>query len=457
MDLVDAKALLTGSKAGVSTLGLRKQEQFTKQDQGKIKKLVQEEQSSIKVIYPIELSFGFHPFTGDDDTFDAENRYISPISATTTVLALKEAMKENKELHAFYAKFAGKSAEDYILTPGVVTEMDEEIFGKFRRPVHYSALTQTFRFEAFGQFGRKYLCKIDSDANNNITSASIGYWMSLLERDFFFEERKAIVEQYAEGGPKFGLPEKDMTEDIKAAAKRMRVTQPRYTGVLTHLTYNLNYGEETFKETAVMIKKNSMDKYHTYSSGSSDDLSRVKAYLNTAVDVHFDFIEVNCNLASLDDVEENQKALAAYTKRSFQTNPRSPICEHIVGFADLYRTFRDDPDNFSEKAVFGTVPAFKFANDELLVENYKAEYMIRKRFGTKESLVAHEKLIKQLDTADASKALDHILSGATDKVVHDAIDKTNVVAIENDDIQVPGLDIAALASAQSGIVIGELK
>lgn len=459
MNISEVTALMTSSRGGVSQLGLRQQNKFLSQDSGFVRKFKMAQESAHKIIYHIGMEFPFAPFTGEEDTFNVDRNYLSPVSPTSTVLAIKEAMRKDPILHTFYAKKVGKTAEEYDITEDKVTEADKEVFHRYRKPMHYSALTQQCNFEAYGQYGRKHLCEVETNENGTVISASRGYYLALLERDLYMEDRKRVAEEYAVGGPKYGQSEKDMKADLKAAKLRIRITEPRLTGILTHLAFEIDFVANTFKDIAA-VQKSPLANNSYWTSGAKDELVRVKQYLGGVVDTNFDFIEVDVILKSLDDVSEAEKALEAFKRRDFQSNPRDPICKAFPKFPEIYRTFRDDPANFDERKIFNAIPAFNKPTEEALLEHYKSEFAVRMHLLTDRSAVTHQKLVSALSPEAESKALDAAMSGVKGNLQHSVIDKESMVGVETgiDDMDdTDNIDINSAVNEQGAISLSELK
>ena len=165
MELSAIQELMKEASAGVSDLGLRNIDGFLKQGGKKLKKDGLVPGSTGKRLYILSVRFPFNPFNPSDPTFNRNAKWESPVSPESTVLALKAEMRDNDELHRFYAEKGGMTAEEYDISKDEITEQDWQVFGSYRTLLHYSMRIVKSTLTGHGKFGRKFLskCKFDED------------------------------------------------------------------------------------------------------------------------------------------------------------------------------------------------------------------------------------------------------------------------------------------------------
>ena len=415
MDLTAVKELMKDATSGVSELGMRQIDNFLKQGGKRLKKDGLVPGSTGKRLYALAMRFPFNPMNPEDPRFNSKNKYESPMSPQTTVIALKNEMRNNATLHAFYAEKGGMTVEEYDVSKDEITEQDWKVFGSYRALLHYSMRIAKSTMSGHGKFGRKFLSKCRYDADGVMTEKDDAQLIHELEVAIANQRIKEIKDEY-QTGSKVGKPEKDMQEEIKAVWKKVKMSAPYFAGTIRVVVIPLNDDYEIEKPQDVL--KDGIAQYEFYSGGSKQAVEKLMGLLGKKSDRNFNYLEVDINYPKCPNVEKEQEPLESYQKRTENAiNPVNPVATTVAGFDAAYVEYRDNQDVFSEQVMLDSVFEYKAIDSATLLELYKADLEDKKEYIDEAAAKSYKDLISRVDSSISEELMDRMLNDELPQVV----------------------------------------
>ena len=431
MNVAGLRERIKEKDAGVSSMGMRKIDTMLKSRQQYLKKHKIVMGSTIRSLFPLELQLPFNPFDLDDTRFSSREMWKSPFSVTTTVLLMKEKMRINDALHELVASKAGMKKEDYDISlpeDGIdkLTDADYRVFAPFRRLLHYSMLCARATFTTYGKYPKKFLSRAEWDKDGNLTTKDLAYKIFELENDIFKEKKSAIEEDYAEGGSKFGKPEEDMKNEIKAARESKKMSYPYLIGTARYTCYEIDKASKKpyVPETKVALTAEdivtTMDDSQFYLGAQKDFLEELEGYMNESladmeIDKNYsrpiDYLEVDINYPVKKE-EGGMPAIAVSAKnKTVDWKPKFPIHTLSEGFLSKWIDLRDDEEKYSEKCMMDSVMEYKLVGNTELCEKYKKDLEGAKGLITEEMIKVHKELIGQVNSQLTGELVDQLIDG----------------------------------------------
>lgn len=408
MDLKAVKDLMKDATSGVSELGLRQIDNFLKQGGKRLKKDGLVPGSTGKRLYALAMRFPFNPMDPSDARFNSKNKYESPVSPETTVLAIKEEMRNNPELHKFYAEKGSMKAEEYDVSTNEITEQDWAVFGSYRTLLHYSMRIVKSKMSGHGKYGRKFLSRCRYDADGVMVEKDDAQLIHELEVAIANQKIKEIKDDYQKGS-KAGKPEKDMQDEIKAVWSKVKMSAPYYAGTIRVIVIPLNDDYEIEKPNEVL--KDGIDQYEFYSGGSKQTVEKLTGLIGKKADRNFNYLEVDINYPKCPNVEKEQEPLESYQKRTENSiNPVNPIAKTVSGFDAAYIEYRDNQDKFNEQVMLDSVFEYKAIDSATLLELYKADIEDKKEYIDEAAAKNYKDLINRIDSSISEELMDKMLN-----------------------------------------------
>lgn len=408
MDLKAVKDLMKDATSGVSELGLRQIDNFLQQGGKRLKKDGLVPGSTGKRLYALAMRFPFNPMNPEDPRFNIKSKYESPVSPTTTVLAIKEEMRANKELHKFYAEKGGMKVEDYDISTNEITEQDWTVFGSYRTLLHYSMRIVKSTMSGHGKYGRKFLSKCRYDADGVMVEKDDAQLIHELEVAIANQKIKEIKDEYQHGS-KVGKPEKDMQDEVKAVWKKVKMSAPYYAGTIRVIVIPLSDDYEIEKPGEVL--KDGIEQYEFYSGGSKQAVEKLTGLIGKKADKNFNYLEVDINYPKCPNVEKEQEPLESYQKRTENSiNPVNPIAKTVAGFDDAYIAYRDNQDKFNEKVMLDSVFEYRAIDSATLLELYKSDIEDKKEYIDEAAAKNYKDLISRIDSSISEELMDKMLN-----------------------------------------------
>lgn len=437
MDLTTIKEIMKDSN-GVSELGLRNIDGFMAQGGKRLKKDGLVPGSVGKRIYDLTIRFPFNPFDPEDKTYNRNNKWESPVSPESTVLALKDEMRKNPELHAFYADKAGMTAEEYDVTADELTTQDWKVFGGYRTLLHYSMRIVKSTLSAHGKYGRKFLSKCRYDSEGTMIEKDDAQLIHELEVVIANQRIKEIKEEY-KSGSKVNKPEKDMNDEIKAVWQSVKMSAPYYAGTIRVLVIPLTDEYEIEKQEDVL--KAGIGEYAFYAGGSKQRLEQLLGHLGKKHDRNFNYIEDDICYPKCPNVDKDQEPLESYQKRTENPiNPVNPIATTVSGFDKAYREYRDNSENYAEKIMLDSVFEYHAIDSSTLLGLYKADLVDRKEYIDEQAAQNYKELIAKVDSTLSDELLEKML----DDTLRQPLGSIEDLAVPTEDM--PGFGVEDIHS-----------
>lgn len=188
------KMAQVGSDGG-SALHMRSEDLQHKVKVKSIPRLKNALKKKSKLLLDAELAFPFSIETGkaEKDGFNEHNKFRPTFSATTSALAIKEKANTNAALKETLMKRAGVTEWD--TSNSEFTELDREIFGKYRVPRIFSLTVVHVNIPAMntGVFGKDYAVSVKRDEDGKVVGEMPSF---LLCNKFFRDKAYEEVEEY---------------------------------------------------------------------------------------------------------------------------------------------------------------------------------------------------------------------------------------------------------------------
>ena len=286
-------------------------------------------------LVPKQLQLPFNPLELEDPTFNTNNPYIVPTTPEKAIIALKQVMRENKELHSYIAKLGGLKEESYDVSEDVVTDVDFKIFNPFNSVLQQSLQTQKYEFADFGQYGTERLTLLEIDDEGQFSAKSEGmlsYQLLMLERDIVNEK----VAEYLLKKSKSSLS-KDEKEQITAIKRSSQVKWPKLSGVLMFL----EYVADTEKEELLPIDEpTNLESKLRYINCSGELLKKILKRKGKRADKSINYLELKVTYGDGKPTSDLTEELALYQSREFEKpDDEMMVSEIVADFDSLYNEY----------------------------------------------------------------------------------------------------------------------
>lgn len=270
-----------------------RQEEFFNSSNNQLKRHKADSGAKFGWIMPVMLNFPFNPLDPNDTTFNSRKKFLLKADALTGWLAIKQAMRENSELHNMYAKLLGISPEEYSLEPKIeylpdgteyeyVTSKDLQLINTFKIPAQLSAYTQKITTSATGQYGREFRSPLLLDDESQILDEkknTLAYQILDLELNIRAEKL---------GHFKLNNDTSSLTSDQKdnqeAIRKSMQMTFPRLSGVTIFQELEADKSNNKLKELSA--EESTFDKTLTYMNCGKDTLEKLHRLIGSKNDAN---------------------------------------------------------------------------------------------------------------------------------------------------------------------------
>lgn len=305
----------------------------------------QKKNGSFIWIIPFQLHLPFHPLDPKDPSYNSKKPFRVPVGVTEFIRTIKPAMRENEELHKFYAGLAGMKIDEYDISSDDPTELDRKVFNQFKMPIQLSADTQRYTMADCGQFGMERKTILTKDEEGNIINTdNIQYQLMDLENMIRVEK---VAEFYLNNDKsKLSSDQKDTLSTIKRSSQ---IGYPRTSGVLLFLEFPCDIKEEKLVE---ITNIDEIKDYYRYVNCNSTLLKKLMKRVGKRKDKNLDYLILNVTYGDgKSDTKSEELALA--DSREFD-------------YVDLYNF--DDPDDArNEDAVYDPRVAFKGKFDDIFL------------------------------------------------------------------------------------------
>lgn len=446
MDLTAIQELMKDETTGVSELGLRQIDSFMAQGGKRLKKDGLVPGSTGKRLYALAMRFPFNPMNPTDPRFNVKNRWESPVSPSSTVLALKAEMRKNAELHKFFAEKGGMTVDTYDITKDEITEQDWAVFGSYRTLLHYSMRIVKSTMSGHGKFGRKFLSRCRYDAEGVMTEKDDAQLIHELEVSIANQRIKEIKEEYTNGAKK-NKPDKDMKDEIKAVWSKVKMTAPYFAGTIRVIVIPLTDDYEIEKPNDVL--KEGISNYEFYSGGSKQAVEKLTGLIGKKADKNFNYLEVDINYPKCPNVEKDQEPLESYQKRTENAiNPVNPVASTIPNFDEEYVKYRDNTSVFSEQVMLDSVFEYKAIDSNTLLELYKADLEDKKEYIDEAAAKTYKGLIEKVSSTISEELLDKMMDNALKTEIPE-VDLETLAAPSEEDA---GMGVSVLPDEESVVI-----
>lgn len=364
---------------------------------GQVGQLTKHEMKPFKVsscIFFKELQIPFNPVDPTDADYNSRKKFIVKSAPSTFVKSMKEIMKDNAELHTYYAKLIGKTSDEYdISDPTVITEDDMAIFNKFTVPVHFSSDTQKIRTAEAGKFGMERLSPLEKDENGTVTNADqflLGRLL-MLEREI----RNEKVAEFYVGKDKNSLSSDDK-ERLRTIRSSTQITYPKKSGVVIFLEFEGKENKDSGEIELNSIDSNaSLDTYIRYYNCNTDELKKLAKKLGKKkIDKYLDYILLRVEYGDGNDPKMTQE-LALYNSREYSAvdldtseDPRT-LFKNVDDFESVLQSYIDEglSDKF-ERMIRRSIWKFRPLTDQELCELYVTRLAEIEPYVTEETLIS---------------------------------------------------------------------
>jgi hypothetical protein len=341
-------------------------------------------------------------------------------------------MRKNSDLHKFYAEKGDMAVEEYdIALPAdgvdVITKLDWKVFGSYRTVLHYSMPVQQFKFSSFGKFGRKFISEVTFNEDGEVVEKDLGFVLAEFigstareKQNRIAAEYKALNEYTGLAGKNYGKPDTDMKAEQKVVRDSKKVSFPYMLGALRYLilptdaeyTIDSDVLEKVKKEGAKALRD-----YDVWGNGSRNTLSKLLEVLGGKNDVNFDYLQIGISYPEVNDVDKDAELLTSLQRKDFQAKfvdteeSKERVASIIPNWNEIYRIYRDDDVNFSEKTIRDSVYDYRKADNQILLEAFKEDLGSYEDLITEEIAKTYGKLLAQADSGLHAAVLEKVMDG----------------------------------------------
>lgn len=287
MDFSQITKSIMASKAQNKKDNMYNQAAIVNRPSGKLEKHKQAKLAAFTWIIPKQYHLPFNPVDPTDITFNKENPYVVDAACTEFIKAIKQGMRENPELHQFYARAIGKTVEEYNISTDEVTSDDFAIFNPHWFPLRPSRSVQKYTLSAFGQFGTERVSLIELDDEGECLNPELLSWQLLqLEQDIVAE--KTAEYMLMKNKDKNSLSADDKTA-IKGFKDSRKISYPYDSGVMLMYEFEGNAEEECVVKPS---QNEDLEDHLRYINCGGDFMKKILKRRGKKADKHVDFLEV---------------------------------------------------------------------------------------------------------------------------------------------------------------------
>jgi len=313
-------------------------------------------------IVPMMLQFPFNPLDLMDQTYSQENPYSAPGDPENVIILLKQAMREDDDLHKAYASYIGKTPDEYDISEDILTENDLAIFRKFRAPAQLSRDTQKVRTDDAGQYGKEFLSRVvkNEDGIDDSSKAEISVRLLDLETEICNEK----MAEYLADKKRSSLTN-DEKEALTSLRRTKQITYPRKSGILLFLQYDCDTNKEQLKEPKAYADLNDI---LYYVNCNEELLGKVYKKINKKKDSNISYIMLKVSYGDGKSKDQNV-GIALAKSRDFEFVDCATKEDVLAGIID--EDIKEDPRPLYKKDLDITFDdTFREFNQKGLEGNY---------------------------------------------------------------------------------------
>lgn len=308
-------------------------------------------------VIPKELQFPFNPIEPADESFNTKNRFRVTCAPTDFVIALKQQMREDAELHKYYAKLLGVTPDEYDISTDTVTAMDFKLFNSYTVPLHLSSDTQKFKTADCGKFGMERLSPLERDNEGNLIEPEkyIAGKLLLLENAIRSEKIAEFYLKVDEDKTQLSSDNKDRLDTIKKSTK---VTYPKKSGVLLFIEYACKKDSEGEDILEPVKNKETLDGMYRYINCNPEELKKISKKLGKKkTDKFLDYITLKVSYGDGVATSDQSAELVLYNSREYEG----------IDFAKpVNQVTEDEPQSTEDPAIlYSSIEAF----NELVIKD----------------------------------------------------------------------------------------
>lgn len=461
LELTRLDDLMMSKGAGISELGMRKYEEVSNASNGKLQKVQIKPGKVLKQIYALELRLPCNPLRVDDERFNSNNPYITPVSPETAVLYFKTKLDKDAEAKAAFLDRMNLTSWD-TSNQEEITEEDWKIFRKYRKLILYSLPVQMLNLPQYRPYGKKVLCRAKFDKNGDLIDTTTVWDLHRLEVELTKGEVADLRALYSPTGKKANKPKTELDDKVSAAWKAIGVSSWYYLSTIRFLAIPVVSDEEkgisNAVETPEDFKTKGLKDFEVYGGGDPRELTRLYGKMYGKYDTKFNYVELDVDYPACTESDEQSRKLDSYATRDFDEKVDTRATESFAEFDVKYREFRDDVKYFNEQLMATSVRDYREISDSVLINAYRDRLDERKHLLTPAILKEFGDVLKQVDEGLFNTAFEAAMAGeladnggskvlvaATDLEINEEQDGKGVTIVEEGKKQIDEKDSKSLA------------
>lgn len=418
-------------KGGTSKLHMRSESIQEKSRISRIPTLKKELKKKSKLLVITDLAIPFNPETGaEDDTYNVDNKYRPPFSATTVALYLKGLADKNAATKEAFMRRAGVTEWD-TSDLETFTQQDRTIFVKYRVPRIFTVPVVTVNIPAItgNDYGRDYSIDIQRDPE---TGEIVGETPAILKINKLFRDK--IYEEIQEYNAKIldgtlQKTDKQQSDDKREIYSKNPVSDDHPSNWITAIElpvtnqYKLSGGIDYSNIDVKTIKE------HLVLSRYSKKIKiAITSYMNGDLekfDKHFDYFEVDMACPTEGDDQTKKGKMDIGMDTTFE-KPTYLIEENFDGtnldsgllakFNDAVTEYLDSCENIEEEVRRSTY--ISVYSEDLESQLYAALPTVldleNDKYLTQNVLKANKEVISIAFAGLGDEMLDAIEAGVSD-------------------------------------------
>lgn len=342
-------------------------------------------------IYPLSFVTQFNPFDLTDDYYNFDHKFVFPGSATTGFIALKQFMREDKNLLEKVCSLTGSSASAFNLDSPTISEEEFDLIKTWREPKCYTSpfISTQFSNRKDPRFSVYYSADVVLDDDGNVDESEtdcLAYDLYKLESELIARRIAEIRESYETGENKH-RSSADMKKDTDSAWKQRLISRPflkycmRYLHIVcdqaTYIPCDTDYVKaKTAMLAGDMVELDSI-KFVGYKF-----LETLKKMVGSRKDINMDFLEVEYLNPTIPASDKNNKGQYASAVTAGQVSPsdslfnKGTFAKYNIDFSEFpaqYRNYLDDKDLWNDKIIKLSVKEFGSIDDKSLLSFFETD------------------------------------------------------------------------------------
>lgn len=472
-----ANAIKSGEVAVSSPHGLVNEAKQTRKKAREIPYLKKEFNKWTKILFPLQLTFKFDPFTGSTEVYNEDNEYRIPASVTEGFAIIKTFANNSEELKRVLTSKVGIEPEEWDTTDvEAITDVDKLVLNRYRklRPFTYPVVNVKLPGICNDtMYGKDIYLKVDRDEMGHVDfdSAPVLYKLSQLESAIARERYAELKEEIENDPEKAAWTKEAKSKYCSSAWDNALISSIQTRNVFKVIALPINKKkmiDNVDLSTLDMEATKALEYRFTPSKKLFDMIKGIINDEETDRDMNLDFVEIEmrCPGPAEGVSSEDKKEIGQNTNFIAVEDEKVTISKQsgFENFMDNYAQMLSVDQKEQEEEFIKASWLLSTPSEDKLIKCYKESFNVESPYITDKVIDRFGELISLVvgDEATLEKSLEATPSKAddvSDEEFKSEEKKANIIdlGVEEDDFDEDGVEkMEATVVTTTGIAEDDL-